>query len=74
MVNKQDKEKGRLSMRNSLIVWVSGAILGWVVAVLSVWTALSTTDSNIAANSPSSAERMEQIMPAAGDKKDQPDK
>lgn len=74
MVNKQDKEEGRLSMRNSLIVWISGAILGWVVAVVSVWTALSTTDSNIAANSPTTAEKMEQIAPAAGDKKNQPDK
>ncbi|VAV86904.1 hypothetical protein MNBD_ALPHA02-276 [hydrothermal vent metagenome] len=74
MVNKQDKEEGRLSMRNSLIVWISGAILGWVVAVVSVWTALSTTDSNIAANSPTTAEKMEQIMPASGDRKDQPDK
>ena len=74
MVNKQDKEEGRLSMRNSLIVWISGAILGWVVAVVSVWTALSTTDSNIAANSPTTAEKMEQIAPAAGDKNNQPDK
>jgi len=71
MVNKVHKKKDttekRLSMRHSLMVWVAGAILGWVVAVVSVWTALNTTaDSDIAKNSPSNAEQMEQIMPAAG--------
>ncbi|MBL4894978.1 MAG: hypothetical protein JKY59_08970 [Emcibacter sp.] len=65
--NKQGIEDERLSMRHSLVVWVAGAVLGWVVAVVSVWTALNTTDSNIAANTPSTAEQMEQIMPAAGD-------
>lgn len=69
MVNKsQNNIKGkdnRLSMRNSLIVWVAGAVLGWVVAVVSVWTTLNTTDRNIANN----AEQMEQIMPASGDEK-----
>jgi len=47
----QDKKEDRLSMR-----------------VVSVWTALNTTvDSNIANNAPTTAEQMEQIMPAAGD-------
>ncbi len=65
----QDKKEDRLSMRHSLMVWVAGAVLGWVVAVMSVWTALNTTeDSNIANNAPTTAEQMEQIMPAAGDK------
>ncbi len=64
----QDKKEDRLSMRHSLMVWVAGAVLGWVVAVMSVWTALNTTeDSNIANNAPITAEQMEQIMPAAGD-------
>lgn len=66
----QDKKNGRLSMRHSVMVWVAGAILGWVVAVASVWTALNNTDSNIANNTPTKAEQMEQIMPAAGDGKD----
>ena len=66
----QDKKEDRLSMRHSLMVWVAGAVLGWVVAVMSVWTALSTTeDSNIANNAPTEAEQMEQIMPAAGGEK-----
>ncbi len=66
----QDKKEDRLSMRHSLMVWVAGAVLGWVVAVVSVWTALNTTEnSNIANNAPTTAEQMEQIMPASGDKK-----
>jgi len=68
MRNIEDKKEDRLSMRNSLMVWVAGAVLGWVIAVASVWTALNNTDSNIANNSPSQAEQMEQIMPAAGKK------
>ena len=62
------KVENRLSMRNSLMVWVAGAVLGWVVAVVSVWSALNTTvDSSIAQKDPSDAEKMEQIMPASGE-------
>lgn len=68
-INKNQKED-RLSMRHSLIVWVAGAVLGWVVAVVSVWTALNTTDSDIADNSPTQAEKLEKIMPAAGNEKE----
>lgn len=70
--NIQDKKEDRLSMRHSLMVWVAGAVLGWVVAVVSVWTALNDTGSNIASNNVSPAEQMEQIMPASGsqEKKD----
>jgi len=73
MVNNEsvspNGKNDRLSMRHSLMVWVAGAILGWVVAVASVWTALNSTDNNnIAENSPSDAEKMEQISPAAGNK------
>ncbi len=64
------KSEDRLSMRHSLMVWVAGAVLGWVVAVVSVWSALNTTtDTNIAQKAPSDAEQMEQVMPAAGKKK-----
>lgn len=66
----QDKENGRLSMRNSLMVWIGGAILGWVVAVVSVWFALNSSDNDIALNDLSEAEHMEQIVPAAGKNKD----
>ena len=67
-MKKHDKED-RLSMRHSLMVWIAGAVLGWVVAVVSVWTALNNNDSNVAQKPPTQAEEMEQIMPAAGDRK-----
>ncbi len=70
--NKEAKEE-RLSMRNSIMVWVAGAVLGWIVAVVSVWTALSTTDNNIAKNNAPDAEQLEEIMPAAGDPKKKQD-
>lgn len=69
--NTKDPAKDRLSMRYSLMVWITGAVLGWVVAVVSVWTALNTTtQSNVARNSPSTAEQMEQIVPASGGEQD----
>lgn len=73
MVNNESTPQGnksdRLSMRHSLMVWIAGAILGWVVAVVSVWSALNTTDMNIAQKPLSEAEKMEQIIPAAGNEK-----
>jgi len=74
MVNNAQEEKtNRLSMRHSIMVWVAGAILGWFVAVVSVWGVLRTGESNIAENTPQEdqilpgdAEKMEQVLPAAG--------
>lgn len=65
-----DTKKERLSMRHSIMVWVAGAVLGWVVAVASVWTALNTTDSNMAKNDMPEAEKLQQILPAAGPSKE----
>lgn len=66
----QENKNSRLSMRNSVMVWVAGAVLGWIVAVASVWTVMDNSNSNIAKNTPSEAEKMEQIMPASGNGKD----
>lgn len=64
--NKQKTTEERLSMRYSILVWAAGAVLGWVVAVVSVWTAMNNTNGNIAGNLPTNPEQLEQIMPAAG--------
>ena len=37
-----------MSLRNSLMVWVGGAVLGWVVAVVSVYGALRYTGPEVA--------------------------
>lgn len=38
------------SLRKSIVVWVSGAILGWVFAVVSVYNMLRFDGDNIAEN------------------------
>jgi hypothetical protein len=75
----QDNEKDRLSWRNSVLVWVVGAVLGWVVAVVAVYSALRSEDSAmIAQDRPalpegheladdSKARELNEVMPAAGD-------
>tara|TARA_B100001939_G_C16946159_1_gene620456 strand:+ start:6170 stop:6433 length:264 start_codon:yes stop_codon:yes gene_type:complete len=72
--NSDKDEEDRLSMRQSVMIWIVGAILGWLVAVASVYTALRAPDSDIASDQPASqndvspedAERVQEIMPAAG--------
>lgn len=72
--NAQDNKDGRLSMRHSVMVWVAGAILGWGVAVVSVYNVVSSDDDVIAENTEpdnkgtilDEAQKMEKIMPAAG--------
>jgi len=74
MVNNLNGDNGdKLSMRHSVLVWVAGAVLGWVVAVASVYTALQDPDATVAESPegipPEEAEKMENIMPAAGAEK-----
>ncbi|WP_417318997.1 hypothetical protein [Emcibacter sp.] len=78
MADNTDKNSDeRLSMRQSVMIWVVGAVLGWVVAVASVYSALRSPDSEIAKNtlhkeetvSPEDAEKVQEIMPAAGQNK-----
>ncbi|MFC7049358.1 hypothetical protein [Emcibacter nanhaiensis] len=72
--NTENNSDERLSMRQSVMIWVVGAVLGWVVAVASVYSALRSPESEIAENkapleekiSPEDAEKVQEIMPAAG--------
>lgn len=60
----------KLSMRNSILIWVSGACLGWVVLVVSIYTILGTSDAGrypngqMAGEDP--AQELNEIAPAAG--------
>ncbi|WP_321389626.1 hypothetical protein [Emcibacter sp.] len=75
--NTEKNSDERLSMRQSVMIWVVGAVLGWVVAVASVYSALRTPESDIATNnapleetiSPEDAAKVQEIMPAAGEEK-----
>ena len=72
---KRRSKKQPLPLRHSVIIWAGGAILGWLVAVASVWLVLNNnTETEIAQKqfpdtelTPEEVEKLEQIMPAAGD-------
>lgn len=72
----ENDDAERMSMRNSLLVWVSGAVLGWVVAVVAVYSALRTDEDTIIAQDPAPRPSMareaptglDAIEPAGGDK------
>jgi len=58
----------RMSLRNSLLVWVFGAVLGWVVAVVAIYTIIRTADnSHITERNSAPDAQLEQIAPAAGE-------
>ncbi|MAU41790.1 MAG: hypothetical protein CMF31_09220 [Kordiimonas sp.] len=79
MANDLDNnDQNRLSLRHSVLVWVAGAVLGWVVAVVSVYSALrvpenefAETDQLIAPETDLAADpaELDKIMPAAGENK-----
>lgn len=66
----------RMTVRNSLLVWVSGAVIGWVVAVMVIYSALRAPDEPMMAednrqNPPALADEitpdmLNEIAPAAG--------
>lgn len=47
------------SLRKSIVVWIAGAVLGWVIAVVTVYNALRTPEANIAETQPV----LEQLAP-----------
>lgn len=78
ITEREDKE--RMSIRHSLLVWVSGAVLGWVVAVVAIYGLLRDTDEPriaekpipateraIADDSPAAPEDLNKIAPASGE-------
>src|SRR5690606_3867266 len=77
-ISDQD-DKDRLSWRNSVLVWVSGAVLGWVIAVVAVYSVIRTEEASHMAQQPAAleqessfaddldAQEMNQIMPATGE-------
>lgn len=62
-------EQERLSLRNSLLVWVFGAVLGWAVAVVAVYGIIRTADEPLMAEDGVPAEeQLDRIAPAAGER------
>lgn len=67
-ISKQD-DLERMSLRNSLLVWVFGAVLGWAVAVVAVYGIIRTADDPLVAEdgTPRDEQQLDQIAPAAGE-------
>lgn len=42
------RESGRLSLRNSIVIWVTSAVLGWIVLVSSVYQVVRTSSDGVA--------------------------
>lgn len=74
------EDQDRMSVRHSLLVWVSGAVLGWVVAVVAIYGLLRDTDEPRIADKPTPAaseraiadenpapRELNKIAPASGD-------
>lgn len=67
------RSKSKLSMRNSVIIWVGGAFLGWALMVVTVYNVLRFPDSQVAENGrgnpmviASDEKSLNEIAPAAG--------
>lgn len=68
-ISQQD-ERERLSLRNSLLVWVFGAVLGWAVAVVAVYGIIRSADEPRIAEDGRSGDdegQFDRIAPAAGE-------
>lgn len=63
----QDDGGNRMSMRNSLLVWVFGAVLGWVVAVVAVYSIIRDEGDRVIAGQVKQETEMQQKA-VAGDK------
>lgn len=66
-ISRQDEE--RMSLRNSLLVWVFGAVLGWAVAVVAVYGIIRSADEPRIAEDriPDGDRALDEIAPAAGE-------
>ncbi len=69
--SKQDDQE-RMSLRNSLLVWVFGAVLGWAVAVVAVYGIIRSSDDHRVAEDivPAEEQQLDRIAPAAGETSD----
>ncbi len=70
--NQNSTPQDRLSMRKSVLIWIAGAMLGWVFAFVGIYSFLRFTDhSSSPHNQPSlatdyDARSLSEIEPAAG--------
>ena len=61
MISRNTKESGLLSPRNSVLIWVTGIMLGWGIAVVGVYQWIKSTN-----NAPVSAAGIGPVEAQAG--------
>jgi len=69
MSGPEDNEP--LSIRRSIIVWIAGAVLGWVIAVVTIYGVLRSGDH--ASSIAHEEQTLQNISPGAGGKRSVPD-
>jgi hypothetical protein len=71
MSGPEDNEP--LSIRRSIIVWIAGAVLGWVIAVVTIYGVLRSGDRAHAPSIAHEEETLQNISPGAGGDRNIPD-
>ena len=69
MFDKDKREKEKMSMRDSVFIWVSGAVFGWVLLMVSVYNVVRTDDPSMQGQqsvAEAEADRLNEILPAGG--------
>lgn len=85
VINKNNKDNQLFSIRNSVLVWVAGIMLGWGIAVIGVYQWIKTSNNGPVINSAApivahgnearsrDGKRLSEIAPAAGKPSDKPE-
>ncbi len=69
MLKNNEREKERMSMRESVFLWVGGAVFGWALLMVSVYNVVRFDDPTQVGPqtiAEAEAERLNEILPAAG--------
>lgn len=74
-MDNQYRKSGKLSLRNSIMVWIGGAVLGWALMVVSIYNVLRFPTDQLAENElapppgimATDDNSLNKIAPAAGD-------
>ena len=79
-ITQNTSKSGKLSIRNSVFIWVAGAVFGWVLMVVSVYNVLRNSEEHDGLAAPNivadqQQKTLNEIAPASGNaiKQDEPE-